>query len=289
MNRARSTLLAAAVLALLGACSSTLQPKRQWTASMRSEPLRDVQVESEDGRYRGRGSGVILHSSVEHGTFVLTCGHVTCLSDEIRQKAALGEFAADVGKVTESSGSTVAVRVHESSADGRAKWKEWMGYQGDVIFSKHVIKKWPFDGGDQSLKFETGSLPEISIVDLSVVHLRTGAEPLADAEAAPAGFDEFDGWSRIRGVSYFENRPYQDDVVLLNDRLFGVDGEYCSGSGVYNADDELIGIYTFRSGLTTGQIEIDGKDYPIRAFYYYVPISVIRDELAAKGLGFILD
>ena len=289
MTRTRSTLLAALVLLLLGACSSGLQPKRQWSAAMQSAPLRDVQVESDDGKYRGRGSGVILHSSEEHGTFILTCGHVACLTDDIRQKASLGEFAADVGKVTQCSGSTVGVRVHESSADGRAYWKEWMGFQGDVILSKHVIEKWPFAGEKKAMKFETGSLPEISITDLAVVHLRTGAEPLSDVEVAPEGTVVSDGWSRVRGVSYFENRPYQADVVLLNERLFGVDGEYCSGSGVYDADDRLLGIYTFRSGLTTGEISIDGKDFPIRAFYYYVPVEVIRKELAAKGLEFLLE
>lgn len=282
-------MLAGCLLLLLGACSSSLQPKRQWDAAMRSAPLRDVQVESDDGNYRGRGSGVILHSSEEHGTFILTCGHVACLSDDIRQKAALGDFAADVGKVTQCSGSTVGVRIHESSADGRAKWKEWMGYQGDVIFSKHVINKWPFSNDQETRKFETGALPDISIIDLAIVHLRTGAEPLSDVRTAPPGAVAQDGWGSIRGISYFENRPYQEDVVLLNDRLFGRDGQYCSGSGVYDAEDRLIGIYTFRSGLTTGEIAINGKEFPISAFYYYVPISVIREELSTKGLGFLLD
>ena len=256
---------------------------------MRSAPLRDVQIESEDGKYRGRGSGIILHSSEEHGTFILTCGHVTCLTDEIRQKAALGDFAEDVGKVTECSGSTVAVRVHESSADGRASWKEWMGFQGDVIYSKHVINEWPFTPQRNSFRFQTGSLPEISIIDLAVVHLRTGAEPLHDVEVvaedgAPAG-----GWGTVRGISYFENRPYQETVVLLNDRLFGVDGEYCSGSGVYDAEDRLIGIYTFRSGLTSGELSIDGQQFDISAFYYFVPVGEIREELATRGLAFLLD
>ena len=256
---------------------------------MRSAPLRDVQVESDDGRYRGRGSGVILHSSEEHGTFILTCGHVACLSTEIRQKASLGDFAADVGKVTECSGSTVGVRVHESSADGRATWKEWAGFQGDVIYSKHVIKKWPFERGQEALQFETGSLPEISIIDLAVVHLRTGAEPLSDVEVVPADSGVPEGWSRIRGISYFENQPYEAEVVRLNERLFGVDGEYCSGSGLYDADDRLLGIYTFRSGLTSGEISIGGEGFPITAFYYYVPIDEIRSELVDKGLGFLLD
>jgi hypothetical protein len=273
----------------LGACASSLQPKRQWTASMRSAPLRDVQVESDDGRYRGRGSGVILHSSKEHGTFVLTCGHVASLSDDIRQKAALGEFAADVGKVTECSGGAVGVRVHESSAGGRAGWREWSGFQGDVLFSKHVIQQWPFENGQEPLSFKTGALPEISIIDLAVVHLRTGAEPLDEVVTADPETTVEDGWSTIRGISYFENSPYQQDIVLLNDRLFGIDGDYCSGSGVYNAEDELIGIYTFRSGLTTGELSIDGNDFAISAFYYYVPLRVIREELQARGLDFLLD
>lgn len=256
---------------------------------MRSAPLRDVQVESDDGRYRGRGSGVILHSSKQRGTFILTCGHVVCLTDEIRQKAALGAFAADVGKVTECSGATVGVRVHESSANGRARWKEWAGFQGDVIYSKHVIEKWPFAGGQDPMKFETGTLPDISIIDLAVIHLRTGAEPLSAVEVVPQGAGLAEGWSQIRGVSYFENRPYHAAVVLLNERLFGIDGEYCSGSGIYDADGRLLGIYTFRSGLTSGEISIDGDGFPIKAFYYYVPVDVIRTELAGKGLGFLLE
>lgn len=285
-----TTLLAACLLGLLGACSSSsLQPKHQWTASMRSAPLRDVQIESEDGRHRGRGSGLILHSSVEHGTFILTCGHVASLSDEIRQKAALGEFAADVGKLTECSGATVGVRVHESSGGGRASWREWAGFQGDVLFSKHLIQEWPFPMGHQGITFKTGSLPEISIVDLAVVHLRTGAEPLDDVVPASPETTVEEGWSTIRGISYFENRPYQEDIVLFNERLFGIDGEYCSGSGVYNPDGELIGIYSFRSGLTTGELTIDGNEYDISAFYYYVPLRVIREELEARGLGFLLD
>lgn len=290
MTLSRSTSLVTACLVLfLSACSSNLQPQRQWTASMQSAPLRDVQVESEDGRYRGRGSGVILHSSVEHGTFILTCGHVTSLTDEIRQKAALGDFAADVGKVTESTGATVGVRVHESSAGGRAGWGEWAGFQGDVLFSKHVILQWPFSNSQEPMTFATGSLPEISIIDLAVVHLRTGAEPLDEVVTAEPESAIGAGWSTIRGISYFENRPYQDEIVLLNDRLFGIDGDYCSGSGIYNQDDQLIGIYTFRSGLTTGKLSIGGDDYPISAFYYYVPLQVIREELEAKGLGFLLD
>ena len=256
---------------------------------MRSTPLSDVQVESEDGRYRGRGSGVILHSSQEHGTFILTCGHVACLSDEIRQKASLGDFAEDVGKVTECSGATVGVRVHESSGGGRANWKEWMGFQGDVIYSKHVIQRWPFSSGQETLEFETGSLPDISIIDIAIVHLRTGAEPLNSVDVSPPGAEVSGGWSSIRGISYFENRPYQERVILLSDRLFGIDGEYCSGSGVYDEEDRLLGIYTFRSGLTSGEITIDGEDFPITAFYYYVPVDVIREELAGKGLEFILD
>jgi len=282
-------LLAASLLVFLSACSTSLQPKRQWDASMRSAPLRDVQVEAEGGNVRGRGSGVILHSSVEHGTFILTCGHVAFLTDEIRQKASLGDFAQDVGKVTENAGSTVAVRVHESSANGRANWKEWMGYQGDVVFSKHVIERWPFGKQQQELSFEMEALPDISIIDVAVIHLRTGAEPLSDVRVAPRGTKIEDGWSNIRGISYFENRPYEQEVVLLNDRLFGVDGEYCSGSGLYDSKDRLIGIYTFRSGLTSGELAIDGKRQPISAFYYYVPMEKIREELEAKKLGFLLD
>ncbi|MGI9241307.1 MAG: hypothetical protein ACR2RV_10930 [Verrucomicrobiales bacterium] len=290
MIRSRSTtLLSACFLMFLGACSSSLQPKHQWTASMRSAPLRDVQVESEGGRYRGRGSGVILHSSKEHGTFILTCGHVASLSEEIRQKASLGDFAADVGKVTECSGATVGVRVHESSADGRADWREWSGFQGDVLFSKHVIQEWPFPKDHQGFSFKTGSLPEISIVDLAVIHLRTGAEPLDDVSTASSEAPFENGWSTIRGVSYFENRPYQEEIVLFNDHLFGIDGEYCSGSGVYNADDELIGIYSFRSGLSTGELTIDDREFDISAFYYYVPLRVIREELEARGLAFLIE
>ena len=290
MNRKHPIWLGASLLVvLLSACSTSLQPKRQWDAAMRSEPLRDVQIEAEGGNFRGRGSGIILHSSEEHGTFILTCGHVASLSDDIRQKASLGDFADDVGKVTESSGSTVAVRVHESSANGRATWKEWMGYQGDVVFSKHVIERWPFSNRKEELSFEMEALPDISIIDVAVIHLRTGAEPLSSVQVAPEGMSIEDGWSNIRGISYFENRPYQEDVVLLNDRLFGVDGNYCSGSGLYDSKDRLIGIYTFRSGLTSGELAIDGQRQPISAFYYYVPMETVRAELRAKGLGFLVE
>lgn len=273
---------------LLASCSTPeLQPASAWPTEALERPMHDVQViKYLPGGVSAKGSGIIVHSSNERGTYILTCGHIACFTPEMPLQTTIAETAGTVGRrYTTPKGTPMSVRIHERSATGQnAKWKEWHEFTGEVLYAEFMLKSWPYNTG--TYKYTENESPKPEILDVALIHLRTGAEPLRTAKIG-SGF--WPDYGTAAGVSYNTNRPETENIFAINESVFFFDGEYSSGFGVYDRDHRLGGVYVSKMGLDQGVLQIGNRVYKPTEQYHFVPIRTIRDALGAAGYGWILD
>jgi hypothetical protein len=273
---------------LLASCaSSILQPANTWTAETLEQPLHDVQViKYLPKKISAKGSGIIVHSSKEHGTYILTCGHIACYSPDLKLQSSIEETANNIGKRHSCPpGTPMSARIHSRSVkNGSHTWKEWAEFDGTVEFGVFELKKWPYSVG--TYKYTATESPRPEILDVALIHVRTGHEPLQTAEI---GGEFWPSFGTAAGISYTTNRPESNRIFAINESVFFFDGHYSSGFGVYDSNHRLSGVYVSKMGLDSSVLEIGNRVFKPTEQYHFVPITTIRSALNSVGFGWVLD
>lgn len=268
----------ALILGVPGCGFPTLRPEADWPAEVRGLAATEVDIRWEYDlkvwKPELRGCGVIVHSSPERGTYVLTNWHVAC---QPRNYTDLPEGAHASGPV----GGEVTVRVHRNAFAGNAPPEEWTEYPAKVVLGRmKVISK-------ASLENVQKVFSELYL-DVALLELKTGREPLKSARIAERG-PEPGGRGTVRGIHSRTGAPYSREVLFASESAFLRDGLRASGSGVYNGQGELLGLFCGERRVRHGYVLPGGSEPRIEFdnIYYFVPMKVARPELETAGYGFL--
>lgn len=266
-------------------CTTGLAPESHWPKKLREKPLQHVLVRNDFGVFsEALGSGIILHSSKEKGTIILTCGHVSGYNSDMLLEGSIDDFRASIGKEYLSrKGTELDVFIHENVVRGAASWSEWQRFRGEVLYGNYVINEFPIDS-----KYHAGSIAELKspkIFDVALIRVRTGKEPLHSIPLI-SGIPTFPTKGFVSGVDYNFNRPYRSEVLIPSEDIFFKDGQYSSGSGVFNLDGQFLGIYSMsfemKGWMNTGEERIE-----FTMQHCYVQFEAIRKGLEKEGFGWI--
>ena len=269
----------------LAGCATRLEPESRWSDELKGEPLSHVLLRKDVGIIsEGFGSGLVLHSSKERGTILLTCAHLACYTPEMLVSGSGEDFQSAVGR-EHTCGRDVQldVFIHANSVSGEAPWSEWRKFRGDVLYGRFVIEGFPIDSRYRADSISDFKSPRM--LDLALVRVHTGREPLHPISLTP-GHPTFPAKGTVAGIDYISNRPYRSAVLLPSEGVFLKDGQYSSGSGVFDREGRFCGVFAmevpFSGWVSTGEERIE-----ISRQYCYVPFQKVRKVLTEEGFAWL--
>lgn len=266
-------------------CTRSLAPESHWPEELRGKALSHVLVRKDLGLFsKGLGSGLILHSSKEEGTIVLTCGHVAAYHPDMLLEGSINDFYTPSGKeyIVDQEGE-LDVFLHKNVIRGDAPWSEWQKFGGEVLYGKYVINEFLIDS-----KYRASSITELKshqIFDVALIRIRTGREPLHSIPLI-SGIPTFPTKGFVSGIDYNSNQPYRREVLIPSERIFFKDGQYSSGSGVFDQDKRFLGVYSMRFGVK-GTMKTGEERFKVSMQHCYTPFRRIRESLEKEGFAWV--